>query len=365
MLNKHDRLGGIQYIALISSTIMGVIAISLPNIAIESAHEGALLSTLMAGILATIFAVIMNILGNLFPKKTIVEYLVTLLGKSLGKLLGLILIIYFLSTTALILRVFSDALKGLLLLNTPLEVIMISMLLTAVYLCLNGINGIAKLSELFLPIIILSILLLIGLSSSNFSFVRLRPVLLPSLWQSIKSIPNLSSAFLGYEIILVVTPFIARKKANIPNTLIGIGIPTVIYTLLVIMAIGAFGLKPTQQMNYPTITLARKINFPGAFAERFDIFFVLLWILAAFTSVANYFYMASLSLVRLVTLRNYQPFVYFLAPIVYMLAILPQDLPEIKMVNTYIGYLGLSISILAAILLILVLISGKKEHENG
>ena len=143
MLNKHDRLGGIQYIALISSTIMGVIAISLPNIAIESAHEGALLSTLMAGILATIFAVIMNILGNRFPKKTIVEYLVTLLGKSLGKLLGLILIIYFLSTTALILRVFSDALKAAIT-NTPLEVIMISMLLTAVYLCLNGINGITN-----------------------------------------------------------------------------------------------------------------------------------------------------------------------------------------------------------------------------
>ena len=365
MLKKHDKLDGIQYIALISSTIMGVIVISLPNIAIESAHEGALLSTIMASILATIFAVSMNILGNRFPKKTIIEYLVSLMGKPLGKSLGFILIIYFTSTTAVILRVFSDALKGLLLHNTPLEVIMISMLLTVVYLCLNGINGITKLSELFLPIIILSLLLVIGLSASNFNFVRLRPVLLPSLWQSIKAIPNLASVFLGYEIILVVTPFVARNKSTIPNTLIGIGIPSVLYILLVIMAIGVFGLRPTQQMNYPTITLARRINFPGAFAERFDIFFVMLWTLAAFISVANFFYISSLSIVRLFTLRNYQPFVYFLAPIVYMLAILPQDRPEIKLINTYVGYLGIGISVFAIGLLVFVLISGTKEYENG
>ena len=317
MLKKHDKLDGIQYIALISSTIMGVIVISLPNIAIESAHEGALLSTIMASILATIFAVSMNILGNRFPKKTIIEYLVSLMGKPLGKSLGFILIIYFTSTTAVILRVFSDALKGLLLHNTPLEVIMISMLLTVVYLCLNGINGITKLSELFLPIIILSLLLVIGLSASNFNFVRLRPVLLPSLWQSIKAIPNLASVFLGYEIILVVTPFVARNKSTIPNTLIGIGIPSVLYILLVIMAIGVLvETNPTDELSHHYV--GQKNKFSRCICGKIRYLLCNALDSAAFISVANFFYISSLSIVRLFTLRNYQPFVIFGTNCIYV-----------------------------------------------
>ncbi|HZJ58223.1 MAG TPA: endospore germination permease [Clostridia bacterium] len=365
MVKKHDKLGGLQYISLISTTILGVIVISLPKIAAESAQEGALLSTFLAGVLVAIFAVSMNILGRRFQKKTVIEYLVSLLGKPLGKFLGVILIIYFMFSTSLVLRGFSDALKGLLLHSTPLEVIMVSMLFTAVYLSLNGINAIAKISELFLPIIILSLILVIGLSINSFSYVRLRPVLFPPLWRTVKGMPNVITAFLGYEIILLIIPFVERKKADIPRTLIGIAIPTVLYILLVIMAVGAFGLRPSQQINYPTIALARIINFPGAFADRFDIFFVILWILAAFTSVANLLYISSLSTVRLFGLRNYQTFIYILTPIVYMLAILPQDLPEIRKVNTYVGYLGAGISMLVVGLLIFALVFGKKEHENG
>lgn len=352
------------YIALISSSILGVVVISLPKIATESAQDGALLATVLASVLSIIFAISIALLGKRFRDKIQVEYIISILGKPLGMVFGLVTIVYFILLSSVALRGFSDALKGLLLHNTPLEIIMISMLLTAVYLCLNGIGSIAKMSELFLPIIFIALILVIGLSLSNFNYVRFRPLLTPSIPLAIKGTANIMPAFLGYEIIFVLIPFYKKERKVLTGTFIGILVPSILYVLLVSLSVGVFGIKPTQQINYPTITLARKINFPGAFAERFDIFFVILWILAAFTSIANFLYVSSLSAVRLFSLRNYQPFIYLIAPIVYIFAIFPQNLPEIRLINTYIGYLGLGISLFFTLLMMIIWIMGKRREKN-
>ena len=186
------------------------------------------------------------------------------------------------------------------------------MLLTTIYMVSNGINGIAKVSELFLPIIILSLLLVIGLSANNVKFMNLRPTLTPAFGQAIKGIPDMVLAFQGFEIIFLIMPFVHDHKKAIPYTIVGVGIPTILYTMVVAMTIGTFGLQTTQKLNYPTIILAEVISFPGAFAERFDIFIAVLWILAAFTTIANLFYMSSLTTVRLLGLRHYKPFMYII-----------------------------------------------------
>lgn len=364
MHKRNDEVSYYQYSALIIATIIGVLVISLPKVAVVSAKESAVLSTLMGGTLTIIVAICLAILGRRFPNKTIIEYSSLLLGKIIGKAFGVILAIYFVTINAIILRAFSDALKGLLLQNTPLEIIMISILLTADYLTLNGINGIARISEIYLPIIIASLLLVIGLSASSFNFVNFRPILTPSLADAVKGLPNLISAYQGYEIILLVIPFMGDHKKIIPYTVIGVGVPVFIYTLLVAMCIGVFGLSTSGQLNYPTITLAEGISFAGAFMERFDIFFVILWILAVFTTLANYLYMSSLTSVRLLGLRNYQLFVYLLSPIIYILAIIPQNILEIEYVTKSAGYLGIGISVLVLGMLLLAWISGKREKGN-
>lgn len=366
MTRKQGRLSYIQYSSLIISTMIGVIVVRLPKLAAVSAEEGAVYSALISGVLTIVIAVAMAILGKRFHNQTIMEYSTLILGKVLGKLFGALVTFYFIIGASVVLRDFSDALKGLLLKNTPLEIIMISMLLTVVYMVTNGINSVAKVTELFLPIIILSLALVIVLSGSNFKFVNLRPTLIPNFRLIIKGIPDLVIAFQGYEIILLVIPFLNDHKKVIPYTIIGTGIPTILYTILVAMTIGVFGLETTQNLNYPTISLAEGITFPGAFAERFDIFIAVLWILAAFTTIGNLFYMFSFTTVRLFGLKHYKPFVYILAPIVYILAILPQNLMEIRRFSSITGYIGLGVSIIIVGMLFLAWISGgKRERKNA
>ena len=238
------------------------------------------------------------------------------------------------------------------------------MLLTATYLTLNGISGIAKISEIFLPIIVGSLLLVIGLSMNNFDFVNFRPVLMPSISSAIKCIPDLVIGFQGYEILFIMIPFMHDYRKVIPYTVVGVAIPVILYTLLVGMSIGVFGVHITQQLNYPTITLAETITFPGAFMERFDILFVILWIIAAFTTIANLYYMASLTSIRLLGLRHYKVSIYLLSPVIYIAAILPQNTLEIRKVTMLAGYIGIAISFITIGLLFLSWISGKREKEN-
>lgn len=361
---KQDYLSPIQIAMLVSSAIIGVVVLSLPRLAAQAAQSSAILSVFLAGIMAMVFTIIASYLGKNFPHQTIMEYSVNILGRIPGKLLGLLIMTYLVITSGITLRVFGDTLKAFMLEKTPLEFIMIAMLIVVVYLIHNGIGAIAKICESFLPIVVIVLILVVVLNYQGFEISHLRPMLHSGLMPALKGIPQLITAYLGFEIVFFVIPFMQKPEKIIPYAVAGIALPTLIYTGLVAICIGIFGLELTQKMLAPIITLARAIAFPGAFIERFDIFFGILWILGAFTSIAVYFYMASLSVTRLFGLRNFRPFIFMLLPFSYIIAISSQNVYQISWMLEIIGYVGLVIVSIPIFLLLFFWITGKggKKH---
>ena len=95
MVKRQDKLSNIQYSSLITSTIIGVVVIRLPRLAVASAGVGAVLATFNSGVLATVIAVAIAILGKRFYNQTIMEYSSLILGKVLGKLFGALIALFF------------------------------------------------------------------------------------------------------------------------------------------------------------------------------------------------------------------------------------------------------------------------------
>ena len=127
--------------------------------------------------------------------------------------------------------------------------------------------------------------------------------------------------------------------------------------------VGVLGHKATSELVYPTIQLARRIGIE--FIERFDILFIVFWILAVFTSLTSYLYMASISFTRWLGMRNYKPFILILLPICYIIAIIPQDISEINMLGKIINYVGFIIVLSSIPLLILSMIRKKGGKANA
>lgn len=357
-LSKH-KLSNFQITVMIASSIIGVVVLTLPRLATKGALVDGAPVTFIIGLLTAIVLVFVVMLCRRFPNHTIIEFSQIILGKILGRMYGLGLTTYFIVTTGVILRIFSDALKILLIPRTPLEFVMISMLLVVSYLVQKGISSISKICEIFIPVILLPLSLLILLNLNDMDLSQLKPMFSRGLLPVVQSMPSLLSVYLGFEIVFFLSPFMKTPKKILPYSIAGISIPVIIYTSLVITCIAIFGVKPTSTLVYPTIVLARRIIFPGAFIERFDILFIFFWILAAFTTISIYMYMASISVTRVMGFRNFKPFIFILTPFIYLVAILPQNILEIEWLSFISGIMGSTLILISVPMLAIALIRKK------
>lgn len=366
---RQDYISPIQSGVLVSSSIIGSVVVALPSLATQAAEHSGVLSVFLAGLICIGLTIVASYLGRRFYNQTIIEYSVTIIGKILGKLLGILIIIYSIISTGTALRIFADTLKVFMLPKTPVELIIITMLIVVIYLIYKGIGAIAKISEAFLPLVVIVLLLVIALNFQDFRIRNLRPLisngLITTLIEAFQGIPKIITAYLGFEIVFFVIPFMQDPDKITPYVAGGVLLPTVIYTALTAMCIGVFGVQLTKKMLYPTISLARAIEFPGAFAERFDILFSILWILGVFTSISALFYIASLSVTRIVRLRNFRPFIFILTPFVYLVAILPQNIYQIFFLTELIGYVGIFVTFSPVLLLLISKITGKGEKRHA
>lgn len=367
MSSNRDMLSGIQITALVGSAIIGVGLITLPkNVALQVGTDGAL-TTGGAGLGAILLTTMIAYLSSKFPNQTIIDYSKTILGAVPAKLINAVLFVYFTTFTGIVVRAFADAIKVFLLQNTPLEVIIFSMLVLSVYLVQNGINPLARICEAFFPIVLISISILIWLSLQNFNIQEFY-----SFWQVdvidlLKAMPSTILAYLGFEILLLVGAFVVEPKKLVPYGVIGTSIAAVLYVVTVVIAIGVFTTDTLKYQRYPTLELAKSITFPGAFAERFDIFFAIFWILAVFTTVAIFYYLSAFSITKLIGLKNYRPFCYLLLPVIYFTALMPQNIYQAGEFSKLISYFGgIVVFVIPGILLVVMLIrrKGVGKHEK-
>ncbi len=350
MYNTEDKLTNTQIMFVVISSIFGVTGLLLPRSAAEAAGADSLITIPIAGLISLIFLNIMLKLNSNYPDKIIVEYVQDILGSFLGKIYSFAITLYLVLVAGTILRIFADVIKGLMLPQTPLEVIMITMLFTSMYLIMNGISSLSKVCEIFMPIIIIVSLILIFLPLKHFNIEEFYPMFSNGIKPALIGIPKIFTAFLGFEIVAFITPFASEDNNIWRYSMLGLLIPVCIYTLLVFTVIGIFGVNTTSFSIYPTLEIARYINFPGAFAERFDIFFMLFWVLASFSTLSCYFYMSSLSIAKLLDLNYYRPFAVVLAPLIFLFGIFPANLQKVFTYFQYIGYVGIGIIIVYVII---------------
>jgi len=360
-----DKITNFQVFILVSATIIGVSIISLPRTIAKEAPQGGLLAILGGGGISMLAAFVIAKLSKRFPRRTFVEYSCEIIGNILGRGLNLIYASYFALMAALLNRFFADAIKAFLLERTPVEVISITMFLVVVYLAQHGINPIVRIDEAFMPLFTVIFLFAILLSTQRFQIARLYPAFQPEITPIIKVLPQILIAFAGFEVLLFVGAFMEKPQDIVKYGVLGLVPPTLIYFFLIATAVGNLGVNALNYTLYPTLTLTKSVEFPGGFGERFDLFFFAFWVLAAFTTIAAYYYLAALTLTRTLNLRNYKPFVFLLLPITYLLSILPQNLVEVEEGIASLGKLAVGLTMVVPLILLLVAVVRKKGEKSS
>ncbi|QSS98888.1 GerAB/ArcD/ProY family transporter [Pontibacillus sp. ALD_SL1] len=337
----------------ISLTVLGVGMITLPREVFTAAGVASgWASVLITGMLAIGVTFLLITLNNRYQGMSYFQYNRIIVGSWFGGMITLITTMYYIAFAAFETRAMAELIQMFILDRTPVAFTMMIFIGTAVYLVMGGFSAIFRLFELYFPAIILFTLLIMILSANQFEVNHIRPFF-EGFSPIIKGMSATILSFVGIEVILFVQAHMKKPQRVKKAAMYGIGIPTFLYAIIVIMVGGIMGVGETMTLVYPLMELAKSIEIRNFFFERFETFFIPLWILSIFTTLSIVFYLAALGVKTVFQVKK-ETAVFSIIPIIYIIAMTPKNINEMFTMGTWIGYSMLVIGIIIPLILLLI-----------
>jgi spore germination protein len=364
---NNDKITSFQLMVLLIATMIGVGILALPRDITEAVGPDGWVLVVLGTFITLILVILMTKVVEKFPQKTFKEIVNSLVGKFLGTIIILGFCIYFIVLTAFEVRSFGEGVKEYLLLHTPIEILIISLLIVSAYSARSGIESIARLSQVIVPGSIFFAFLAMFPILPELDMSHLLPVLRTPPLKIIKSLPIVLFSFLGTELVLVFSVFVSDVRNITKRVSMSVGIVFLVYLLIVVTTVTRFGLRETSHIIWPGLEIFRTVDIPGAFIENIQIIVIAIWICLVFMTVVAWTLGGSLLISYIFRSREQNYFVLPLMPIIYSISLLPENFPQIRdYMNAFLKSFGIAYIVILPILLwILTLFKTRKRSGRS
>ncbi|BDH62563.1 spore germination protein A2 [Lysinibacillus sp. PLM2] len=369
-MNESKQITTFQCIAIIINSTIGLSVLVLPRIASEKVGSGAFLVTCIGMIFPIISLYIIALLSKRFPSESIIQYGQKLISKPLGKIFGFILIIYFFTITALVLREFGEVMNTTLLQETPMSATLIVMLIAVAVATRNNLTTIAYMQSFYLPFIVIPILLMVIFAIQDIDPRHMKPFLgndttIIDFLSSGLAVAGLPFIHIGMYIILIFASHMIDTKRILKGSMWGIGISAFIILLSTGVTVAVFGSEEIDNSLWPMLVLTRMTELPFAILERLDILFLVVWIISAFTTILSGYLLGIEFSSQLFKLRSHRVLSYLLLPFVFVLSLYPHNILHLYNIMEVVGRWGTLLAMGYPIILLLVSLIRKKGGKHS
>ncbi len=250
-------------------------------------------------------------------------------GKILGGIFSIIFVAYSTFSMSIGMRSFVEVIKMYLLEKTPTEFLIIVTILTGSYLIRGEIDNLVKFNEITFGIMFLPIILVLILTLNNLDFTNILPVLDNKPINYINGLNTAIYSFTGFELMYLFLPYVKSKKEVNKCILKSISFLTVFYVIIVVFCIAIFSKAQTETLIWPTITMVKSINIPGAFIERWEGVVMSMWVIFYFTTFVNYYYFSADIIKDVFRLKDIKLSMLIIIPFIYVIAMYPENILEL------------------------------------
>ncbi|ACV63490.1 spore germination protein [Desulfofarcimen acetoxidans DSM 771] len=293
-----------QFIWMLFIIITSVAFLQAPTLVVTYTERDAWLSVTGGWLLDVFLATVYAYMGIRFAGQNLVQYSITILGKYMGRLVGSIFVLFFLMVGILLQSAMTQVIISILLPRSPFVFIMTIMFIISSYAARNGIEIIARVSELLGPFYIFSIVLIGLIAIPNINIERLKPQLEHGL-QPIMSGSLFMLCFYGICIIMTMfIPLCNKPENGFIAKVQAISLGAIFVGIVVIVSIGAFGLDFAQRAYAPIYQITRMLNI------RIEIIFLLIAIGSGIIASAMMIWSFSLGISNIMGLSTYKPLIY-------------------------------------------------------
>ncbi|GKX28543.1 germination protein [Vallitalea longa] len=328
MFSQNNKISMRQVEILIILNMFSNTSLILPRIASEIAGGDGHFIVLGGAIISLIYVFVITSLVKRFPNQNIVEYTELIFNKPIAIIIGIVFMLKFIILAGLEIRVFGELVKQALLRNTPIEIIVIAMLLVVVYLTRKGYEARARMAELLIFVILIPLILIFFFAIPDIELYNISPIFSISGKKFMYGSIIMSFAYSGLELLLLSTPFVLK-----PNKLPKIALKSVIFVgilnaLICVLTIGSFGPVETSRQIWPVMSIMQTIHLPGALIQRQDALMVSFWIMTVFLLINAYLFFSTLLLKKVTKLKEQNFLILPLIPIVYLISLMPDNIVE-------------------------------------
>lgn len=316
---RDGHIGYRETIALLAIALSSKVFLTCPRNLAELGLTAGWLISLVHLLVALIAVLPMLSILKAYPEHTLIEISEDLAGPIAGILVSLVQFLFFLFTSIIIMRQFTETIIVALLPTTPISIITIFLLLGIIYPCYLGIEALSRGAWLLMPFLLFGLFGVLSMILPQIHFDYIFPLWGPGLAQILKT-GAIKSSMLG-EILLVsvLNPYL-RERKQLNTVVIG---SVLIYGVLFTLTMAIYEMvapypSAVNQSPYPLYSLARTIYF-GRFLQRVESIFIFIWIFSLLVTISSLLYGATLSLARGLKIPVYQPLLFPLVILVYSL----------------------------------------------
>jgi len=352
-----------QAAAVIISTVIGVGVLHLPQLAARTALSAAPMATFIALTLSFVGLTILSLLSMRFPRQTLIEYSELIVGRWAARAANTLIIVFFIILTAYTAREFGSVVIVSVLRDTPLQMTVLIMLLLAALSARHDIRTFAHIHLFYTPIILAPALLITLFSMSNSNLLYLQPIFIYDNKQFLPGILTMAALFQGSFVYSIIVPNMREPQQALRSSSWGFGIAGLLYLIIVTVIISVFGPRETALMVWPTLELAKTAALPANVLERLDAPFLALWVIAVFTTLLSSYYLAIHMLSKMLRLADQRMLTFTLLPLIFVLAMLPQNIVQLYQIIEVIGIIGLVLTIGYPLILLLIAVIRKMRGD--
>ena len=285
-----ENISSTQLFILIFNSIFGSAIIYGVG---KEVHQDAWIAIILTTLIGIGLMYLYYNISSLMPGKNLFEAMGYCFSRPIAVLLSLVYVTYFLYMSSRVIRTFGEMITTAILPITPIEIVILTLMLVLAYIIYLGLEVFARVAEIFTPYIIvfLIFILILLLSSGEMQLHNLQPILgdgmkpiLKVMFSSLLVTPF--GELVVFTIILASVTQLKKGKKVAFMAVLSAGLFLAFSSILMAITLGGDVYRYT---NFPLLSTTRLISI-AHFLERLDILIVFIMTLGVIIKSSIYIY---------------------------------------------------------------------------
>ena len=358
-MENNSKIGFAEALCVILILVLSHLTLLLPKIIIQSQGSATIINIIYITLIALFAIFILNKLYKNFKGMDILDISGYLFGKTFKFIIGVLIIVCFIFIASLLLRITAENLKTMYFQNTPIQYIVFFMLLAVAFINRYGLRAVIKSNLIITPLIIASFIVLLLLSSSDFVYQRVFPLLGYGAKNTFITGASNLFCFGNLAFLFLLMPHL--KDYNQFNKLSYISV--IITGLLLLLVIGSilliFPISIASGSSIPLYLQTRAITL-GKFIQRIDAFFVLIWNLSVLSYCSIIIGFINYIFKKITNVQTSSTISYTFVAILFAASLLYTNILQVRKLDAE-GYKHIALSLTFVVSFIILILANIKK----